>query len=378
MTDPGGAASWDFTLLAEEGEARRGRLHTGRGTIATPAFMPVATAGSVKGLLPDQVRATGADMVLANGYHLLLRPGPERVAELGGLHRFMNWDGPILTDSGGYQVLSLAGLRRLDDDGVTFRSHIDGSYHRLTPEGAMAIQHQLDADITMVLDECPPYPSGTETARRSLERTLNWARRCRAAFEERPGYGLFGIVQGGVHPGLRKESARRLVELDFHGYAVGGLAVGEPAAERDRALEATEPHLPRACPRYLMGVGKPLDLVAAVARGMDLFDCVLPTRSGRRGLAYTWDGEIKLSHARHRDDPNPLDPGSDCPASRDYSRAYLHHLFKAGEMLGGVLVSWHNLWFYQELMAAMAKAIEAGRFASFAEEITRRQKRSRL
>jgi len=378
MTESRQAASRGFELLAEEGAARRGRLHTGRGTIATPAFMPVATAGSVKGLLPDQVRATGAELVLANAYHLLLRPGPERVAELGGLHRFMNWDGPILTDSGGYQVLSLAGLRRLDDDGVTFRSHIDGSYHRLTPEGAMAIQNRLDADITMVLDECPPYPCESDTARRSLERTLDWARRCRAAFEERPGYGLFGIVQGGVHPGLRKESARRLVELDFHGYAVGGLAVGEPAAQRDRALEAAEPHLPRDRPRYLMGVGKPADLVAAVARGMDLFDCVLPTRSGRRGLAYTWDGEVKLTHARHRDDPAPLDTESNCPASRDYSRAYLHHLFKAGEVLGWVLVSWHNLWFYQELMAAMAQAIEEGRFASFAEELTQRQQRGRV
>ena len=362
-----------FDLLATDGAARRGRLHTGRGPVDTPAFMPVGTAGTVKGMLPEQVRATGAQILLGNAYHLMLRPGAERVAALGGLHRFMGWDGPILTDSGGYQVLSLSGLRKLDEDGVTFQSHIDGSYHRMRPEDSVRIQHLLDADITMVLDECPPYPCGRDAARRSLELTLRWAQRSKAAFEARPGYGLFGIVQGGVHPELRAESARGLVDIGFDGYALGGLAVGEPADERNRTLEATVPLLPGGAPRYLMGVGKPLDLVEAVARGVDMFDCVLPTRSGRRGLAFTWDGDLKLSHARFRDDPEPLDPGSDCPASRDYSKAYLHHLFKSGEVLGWILLTWHNLHFYQELMAAMRAAITEDRFDRFAAEARRRQ-----
>jgi queuine tRNA-ribosyltransferase len=303
----------------------------------------------------------------------MLRPGAERVAEFGGLHEFMNWDGPILTDSGGYQVLSLANLRKLTENGVTFRSHINGAYHEMTPESSVGIQHLLDSDITMVLDECPPYPCDHDTARRSLELTLRWAERSKAAFDPRPGYGLFGIVQGGIHPDLREESARRLQDIGFHGYALGGLAVGEPAAERNRTLEVTTPALPTDKPRYLMGVGKPVDLVDAVERGIDMFDCVLPTRSGRRGLAFTWDGEVKLSNARFRDDHSPLDPDSDCPASRDYAKGYLHHLFKSGELLGWVLVTWHNLHFYQQLMAAMRRAIEQGRFADFAAEFRQRQ-----
>jgi len=362
-----------FDLLATDGAARRGRVHTGRGPVDTPAFMPVGTAGTVKGLLTDQVRATGSQILLGNAYHLMLRPGAERVAEFGGLHQFMNWDGPILTDSGGYQVLSLAGLRKLDDDGVTFRSHIDGAYHRMTPESSVEVQRLLDADITMVLDECPPYPCDHETARRSLALTLRWAQRSKDAFHGRPGYGLFGIVQGGVHPDLREESARQLVEIGFHGFAVGGLAVGEPAAERNATLEATTPILPAEKPRYLMGVGKPGDLVDAVERGIDMFDCVLPTRSGRRGLAYTWGGAFKLGNARFRDDPEPLDPASDCPASRDYSKAYLHHLFKTGEVLGWTLLTWHNVHFYQQLMAAMRTAIEQGRFKDFAADFRDRQ-----
>ncbi|MEF8792541.1 MAG: tRNA guanosine(34) transglycosylase Tgt [Thiohalorhabdus sp.] len=362
-----------FALLATDGAARRGRVHTGRGPIDTPAFMPVGTAGTVKGLLTDQVRATGSQILLGNAYHLMLRPGAERVAALGGLHAFMNWDGPILTDSGGYQVLSLAGLRRLDDDGVTFRSHIDGAYHRLTPASSVEVQELLDADITMVLDECPPYPCDHDNAERSLDLTLRWAQRSKDAFHGRPGFGLFGIVQGGVHPDLREASARRLVDIGFHGYALGGLAVGEPAAERNAALEVTTPALPADRPRYLMGVGKPLDLVEAVERGIDLFDCVLPTRSGRRGLAYTWDGAVKLTNARFRDDPEPLDPTSDCPASRDYSKAYLHHLFKAGEVLGWTLLTWHNVHFYQQLMGAMRTAIETGRLKDFAADFRNRQ-----
>jgi len=366
-----------FDLLATDGAARRGRVQTGRGPIDTPAFMPVGTAGTVKGMLTDQVAATGAQILLGNAYHLMLRPGAERVAEFGGLHKFMNWDGPILTDSGGYQVLSLANLRKLTENGVTFRSHINGAYHEMTPESSVGIQHLLDSDITMVLDECPPYPCDHDTARRSLELTLRWAERSKAAFDERPGYGLFGIVQGGIHPDLREESARRLVEIGFHGYALGGLAVGEPAEERNQTLEITTPALPADRPRYLMGVGKPVDLLDAVERGIDMFDCVLPTRSGRRGLAFTWDGPVKLSNARFRDDHSPLDPQSDCPASRDYTKGYLHHLFKSGELLGWVLVTWHNLHFYQQLMAAMRGAIEEGRFADFAAEFRARQETGR-
>ncbi len=355
-----------FALLASDGAARRGRLATAHGSVETPAFMPVGTAATVKALTPDMVRATGAEMVLANTYHLMLRPGAERVERLGGLHRFMGWPGPILTDSGGYQVMSLAALRSIDENGVVFRSHLDGSRHELTPERAVAIQRALDATITMVLDECTGFPVDKGVAADSMRRSMRWARRCRAAFAERPGYGLFGIVQGGVHADLRAESAAALTGIGFDGYAVGGLAIGEGQQTTFRVLDATVPHLPAERPRYLMGVGKPDDLVGAVARGVDLFDCVLPTRSGRTGQAFTRHGTLNIRNARHADDPRPLDETLDCPASRDYSRAYLHHLFRCGEILGAMLLTWHNVAYYQRLMAEMRTAIAAGGFADFA------------
>jgi queuine tRNA-ribosyltransferase len=355
-----------FARLASDGAARRGRLATAHGSVETPAFMPVGTAATVKALTPEMVRATGAEMVLANTYHLMLRPGAERVERLGGLHRFMGWPGPILTDSGGYQVMSLAALRSIDENGVVFRSHLDGSRHELTPERAVAIQHALDATITMVLDECTGFPVDKGVAADSMRRSMRWARRCRAAFTERPGYGLFGIVQGGVHGDLRAESAAALTGIGFDGYAVGGLAIGEGQETTFRVLDVTLPHLPAERPRYLMGVGKPDDLVGAVARGVDLFDCVLPTRSGRTGQAFTRFGTLNIRNARHADDPRPLDETLDCPASRDYSRAYLHHLFRCGEILGAMLLTWHNVAYYQRLMAEMRAAIAAGAFAAFA------------
>jgi queuine tRNA-ribosyltransferase len=355
-----------FHLLACDGAARRGRLFTAHGTVETPAFMPVGTAATVKGLTPEMVRSTGAEMVLANTYHLMLRPGAERVAALGGLHRFMNWPGPILTDSGGYQAMSLAALRTIDEDGLTFRSHLDGSPHRLTPERAIDIQRLLDATITMVLDECTPFPADAATAAASMRRSMRWAARCRDGFAARPGYGLFGIVQGSVYAELREESAKTLTAIGFDGYAVGGLAIGEGQETTFRVLEATVPHLPRDRPRYLMGAGKPDDIVGAVARGIDLFDCVLPTRSGRTGQAFTRFGTLNMRNACHADDPRPLDETLDCPASREFSRAYLHHLFRCGEMLGPILLSWHNVAYYQRLMAEIRAALNAGAYAEFA------------
>lgn len=354
-----------FELLANDGAARRGRLHTAHGSIETPAFMPVGTAATVKAMLPDMVAGTGAEIILANTYHLMLRPGADRVARLGGLHRFMNWPGPILTDSGGFQVMSLAELRSTDDDGVTFRSHVDGSRHLLTPERAVAIQHDLDADITMVLDECPRFGAPADEIATAMRRSLLWAGRCRQAFVPRPGYGLFGIVQGGVSEALRAACARELVDIGFDGYALGGLAVGEGQARMFQVVEVTVPHLPEASPRYLMGVGKPADLVGAVARGIDMFDCVLPTRSGRTGQAFTRFGPLNMRNARHAEDPQPLDESLDCPASRNYSRAYIHHLVRSGEILGAVLLTWHNLAYYQALMAGMREAIAARRFGEF-------------
>jgi len=354
-----------FTVQASDGAARTGLIETAHGAIRTPAFMPVGTAATVKALTVDQVRATGADIVLCNTYHLMLRPGAERISDLGGLHRFMNWDGPILTDSGGFQVMSLAKLRQLDDDGVTFQSHIDGTAHRLTPERAVDLQRLFGVDIAMVLDECTPYPADLETAASSMRLSMDWAARCRAAYQSSEGRALFGIVQGGVHAPLRAESAARLVDIGFEGYAVGGLAVGEGQAQMLGVLDVTVPHLPVDRPRYLMGVGKPDDLVEAVCRGVDMFDCVLPTRSGRTGQAFTRSGPINIRNARFADDPAPLDPDSDCPASRDYSRAYLHHLFKAKEMLGATLLSWHNVSFYQRLMADLRAAITAGALDAF-------------
>ncbi len=354
-----------FEVLATDGDARRGQLATAHGEVQTPAFMPVGTAATVKAMTPEAVAQTGAQIVLGNTYHLMLRPGSERIRRLGGLRRFMHWDGPVLTDSGGFQVMSLADLRQVAEEGVTFRSHLDGSRHLLSPESAMQIQDDLDSTITMQLDECVAYPAPEAEAERAMELSLRWARRCRAAFRERPGYGLFGIVQGGVNPTLRHRSASGLVETGFDGYALGGLAVGEGLELRNLVLEATLPHLPADRPRYLMGVGKPVDLVESVARGVDMFDCVLPTRSGRTSQAFTRDGPLNLRNARFADDPEPLDAACACPACSHYGRAYLHHLVKAKEILGSMLLTWHNLTYYQDLMRGMREAIAAGRFAAF-------------
>ncbi len=354
-----------FDLQATDGAARTGVLSTPRGTIRTPAFMPVGTAGTVKAMLPESVAATGADILLGNTYHLMLRPGAERVARLGGLHRFMNWDGPILTDSGGYQVMSLADLRQLTEEGVTFRSHIDGSKHALTPERSMEIQRLLGSDIVMAFDECPALPAPRERIAESMALSMRWAARSREAFGDRPGHALFGIQQGGLEEDLRAESAAALTEIGFDGYAIGGLAVGEGQEAMFGALDYAPGQLPADRPRYLMGVGKPDDLVGAVKRGLDMFDCVLPSRSGRTGQAFTRRGVVNLKNARHADDPRPLDENCTCPACRNYSRAYLHHVFRAGEMISGMLLTWHNLHYYQELMAEMRAAIAEGRFAAW-------------
>ncbi len=359
--------SIEFQLLARDGAARRGRIATAHGSAETPAFMPVGTAGTVKAMLPDQVRETGAEIVLGNTYHLMLRPGAERVGKLGGLHKFMDWPGPILTDSGGFQVMSLAKLRKLDQRGVVFRSHIDGAEMSLTPERSMEIQHLLDADIAMVLDECTTWPVERREAEKSMRLSIGWAERSKKSFRARPGYALFGIVQGSVFDDLREESAKALVDIGFDGYAVGGLAVGEGQAEMFRTLDATMPLLPEARPRYLMGVGRPDDIIGAVARGIDMFDCVLPTRMGRTGKAFTRRGEVNMRNARHAEDPRPIDEGCACPACTRFSRAYLHHLFKAGEMLGPMLLTRHNLQHYQDLMRGIRDAIAGGRFADFAE-----------
>jgi len=357
--------TFGFELLATDGAARRGRIATAHGSVETPAFMPVGTAATVKGMTPDAVRATGAEIVLGNTYHLMLRPGAERIERLGGLHRFMNWPGPILTDSGGFQVMSLAELRKITEQGVTFRSHVDGTAHELTPERAIEIQHQLDATITMVLDECTPFPAEHGDAAESMRRSMRWAQRCRDAFVARDGYGLFGIVQGSVYPDLRAASAQALTGIGFDGYAIGGLAVGEGQEAMFGMLDATVPYLPANAPRYLMGVGMPDDLVGSVARGIDMFDCVLPTRSGRTGKGFTRRGTVNIRNARHQDDPRPLDETCQCPACRDFSRAYLHHLWRADEMLGPILLSWHNLTYYQTLMAEMRGAIAANAFTEF-------------
>ncbi len=364
--------AFSFTLKAEDGGARLGEIRTSRGAIRTPAFMPVGTAATVKAMFTDTVRSTGADIILGNTYHLMLRPGAERMARLGGLHHFMNWSGPILTDSGGFQVMSLAKLRKISEQGVSFQSHIDGSTHLLTPERSIEIQTLLGSDIQMQFDECTPYPATQDEARSSMELSLRWAERSREAFERMAGrhQALFGIVQGSVFPDLRARSAEALVAMDFPGYAIGGLAVGEGHALMLKTLGQTAPLLPREKPRYLMGVGTPADLIAGIARGVDMFDCVMPTRSGRHGQAFTWAGRINLRNAVHADDPRPLDEASACPAARDYSRAYLHHLFKAGEILGAMLLSWANIQFYQELMAEARLAIAEKRFAAFAERIS--------
>jgi queuine tRNA-ribosyltransferase len=360
-----GGMSLSFDLLATDGRARTGVFHTTRGPVRTPAFMPVGTAATVKAMLPGSVRATGADIVLGNTYHLMLRPTAERIAALGGLHRFMGWDGPILTDSGGFQVMSLASLRKLTEEGVTFSSHIDGSRHTLTPERSMEIQRLLGSDIVMAFDECPALPAPVERVEESMRLSMRWAERSRVAFGDRPGHALFGIVQGGVSPHLREASAHALMEIGFDGYAVGGLAVGEGQEAMFGVLDYTPDFLPADKPRYLMGVGKPDDIVGAVERGIDMMDCVLPTRSGRTGQAWTARGAVNLRNARHRDDPRPLEEGCTCPACAGFSRAYLHHVIKADEIIGAMLLTWHNLHYYQVLMAGLRAAIAAGALADF-------------
>ncbi len=358
--------SLTYRAIASDGAARAGVIATAHGEIETPVFMPVGTAGTVKAMTAEAVRATGASIVLGNTYHLMLRPGAERVAALGGLHRFMDWPGPILTDSGGFQIMSLAKLRKLDDDGVTFRSHIDGALHRLTPSRAIAIQHLLDATITMALDECTPYPATPDQARASMQLSMRWAAASKQAFVARPGYGLFGIVQGSIYPELRQAAAEALTDIGFDGYAIGGLAVGEGQATMFAVLDTTVPALPADRPRYLMGVGTPADLIGAVQRGIDMFDCVIPTRGGRTARAFTTHGILNLRNARFADDAGPLDPACACPTCTRHSRAYLHHLFKATEMLGPMLLTWHNLAYYQRLMHDLRAAIVAGRLHDFA------------
>ena len=358
-----------FTLQGRDGAARAGTLHTAHGEVPTPVFMPVGTAGTVKAMTADAVRSTGARMVLGNTYHLMLRPGAERVGRLGGLHKLMDWHGPILTDSGGFQVMSLAGLRKMDADGVTFQSHIDGSKHRLTPERSIEIQHLLDADVTMCFDECTPFPATEEEAARSMRLSMRWAARSREAFRPRDGYGLFGIQQGSTFEGLRAESARALTDIGFEGYAIGGLAVGEGQAEMFRTLDFSVPMLPQEKPRYLMGVGTPADIIGAVARGVDMFDCVIPTRSGRTGRAYTSRGVLNMRNARHADDASTLDPECDCVACTRHSRAYIQHLIRAEEMLGPMLLTWHNIRYYQTLTARLRAAILEGRFEAEAAAI---------
>jgi queuine tRNA-ribosyltransferase len=366
---------FSFTLKKTSGGARLGEIATPRGIIRTPAFMPVGTAGTVKAVYTDQLRAADVDVVLANTYHLMLRPGAERIARLGGLHTFMRWDRPILTDSGGFQVMSLSKLCRIRDEGVTFQSHIDGASHELTPERAIEIQCQLGADIQMQLDECVALPTSRQDTERAVLRSLAWAERCKRAFRQqietggaRAGQALFGIVQGGTDADLRRRSAEGLVAMELPGYAVGGLAVGESAQAMLDTLALTVELLPVNKPRYLMGVGTPVDLIDAVERGTDMFDCVLPTRAGRHGQAFTWAGKITLRNARHADDPAPLDPESSCPAARDYSRAYLHHLVKCEEYMGAMLLSWANTAFYQQLMQAMRNAIAEDRFSAWAAD----------
>lgn len=366
------SSQFSFAVTARDGAARTGIIQTSRGEIRTPAFMPVGTAGTVKAMLPGTVRELGADIVLGNTYHLMLRPGAERVARLGGLHKFMNWPHPILTDSGGYQVMSLSQLRKIDEQGVTFRSHIDGSRHLLTPERSMEVQLLLGSDIIMVLDECTPFPATHAQAEKSMYLSMRWAERSKTAFANaqstEKGHALFGIVQGSIYPELREKSAKALCDIGFDGYAIGGLAVGEGQESMFATVERTTPFLPADRPRYLMGVGKPSDIVGAVLRGVDMFDCVLPTRSGRTGQAFTSEGVLNMRNACHAEDSRPLDVSLDCPASRDYSRAYIHHLVKSKEILGSMLLTWHNLAYYQNLMRRLGDAIRAGGLVEFANE----------
>jgi queuine tRNA-ribosyltransferase len=359
---------FEFKVLAKDGAARRGEITMPRGNVRTPAFMPVGTAATVKAMYMDQVRDLGADIILGNTYHLMLRPGPERMARLGGLHEFARWKRPILTDSGGFQVMSLSGLRKLTEKGVVFQSHIDGSKHEMSPERSIEIQGLLGSDIQMQLDECIALPAEKSEVERAMELSLRWAERCKTAFGDQPGKAMFGIVQGGDFTDLRVKSADALKSMDLKGYAIGGLAVGEPQAVMLEMLEATCPVLPAEKPRYLMGVGTPEDILRSVARGVDMFDCVMPTRAGRHGQAFTRFGKINFKNARHAEDTRPIDDQSDCPAASDYSRAYLHHLVKSGEALGGMLLTWNNLAYYQYLMAGIRQAISDGCFEEFAQK----------
>jgi len=372
---------FEFTANATDGTARTGAIRMQRGEIRTPAFMPVGTAATVKAMKPADVRASGADIILGNTYHLMLRPGAERIARLGGLHRFMAWDRPILTDSGGYQVMSLSELRKLNEDGVSFKSHLDGSAHLLTPERSMEIQRLLGSDIVMAFDECTPFPATREESARSMERSMRWARRSRDGFDSGEEHAsrsaLFGIQQGSMHEDLRRISADKLIDIGFDGYAVGGLAVGEGQAEMFRVLDFAVEMLPADRPRYLMGVGKPDDIVGAVERGIDMFDCVLPTRSGRTGQAFTAEGPLNIKNARFAEDTGPLDPACACPVCTTWSRAYLHHLVRAGEILGAMLMTEHNLNFYQKLMSGLRGAISEGRLTTFANGFRERYRTSK-
>lgn len=367
----------NFTIKNTDGLARSGVLSTAHGKIRTPAFMPVGTAATVKGMMPESVAQTGADILLANTYHLMLRPSAELVAKMGGLHKFMNWNKPILTDSGGFQVMSLSKLRKITEQGVVFKSHLDGSEYNLTPERSMEIQHLLGSDITMAFDECTPFPVSAEDAEKSMNLSMRWALRSRDAFVKRDGYGLFGIVQGSIFPKLREQSAAALQKIGFDGYAVGGLAVGEGQELMFNVLDFTMPHLPTDKPRYLMGVGKPDDIIGAVLRGVDMFDCVIPTRAGRFARAYTDEGEKNIRNAKYAEDNRPLMAGCPCPACTNYSRAYLHHLFRAEEMLGAMLLTWHNLSFYQQLMQGLRDAIDAKNLTKFADDFLRKYKTER-
>ena len=370
--------TFTFKKITEDGHARRGEITMPRGKVRTPAFMPVGTAGSVKAMYMEQVEELGADIILGNTYHLMLRPGAERIARLGGLHVFARWPKPILTDSGGFQVMSLAGLRKLTEKGVTFQSHIDGARYELTPERSIEIQCLLDSDIQMQLDQCVALPASFKEMEKAMELSLRWAERCKTAFGNQPGKAMFGIVQGGDNADLRERSANALKDLDLKGYSIGGLAVGEPQNVMMDMLDVTCSILPQDKPRYLMGVGTPDDILKSVAHGVDMFDCVMPTRAGRHGLAFTRFGKINLRNAKHAEDPRPLDPQSPCPAARDYSRAYLHHLVKAGEPLAGMVITWNNLAFYQQLMQGIRDAIEAHRYADFVAEVTEEWNRGEI
>jgi queuine tRNA-ribosyltransferase len=366
--EAGMGARFSYQVKATDGLARTGVISTPRGEIRTPAFMPVGTAATVKAMMPESVRATGADILLGNTYHLMLRPTAERIASLGGLHKFMNWERPILTDSGGFQVMSLASLRKLTEEGVRFSSHIDGSKHMLSPERSMEIQKLLGSDIVMCFDECPALPAEDAVVAASMRMSMRWAQRSRDAFGDRPGHALFGIMQGGVTKDLREESAVALRGIGFDGYAVGGLAVGEGQEAMFSVLDYAPGFLPEDKPRYLMGVGKPDDIVGAVERGIDMMDCVLPSRSGRTGQVWTRRGPVTIKNARHQNDPRPVDEACTCPACRNYSRAYLHHVFKSDEIIASMLMTWHNLHYYQELMQGLRDAIAAGRLAAFVAE----------